>query len=149
QLTLQSDGHPALVGVGHVLWSANAVGDSLVMQADGNLVLYDAAQNPTWSSVTYNHAGAHLVVQDDGNAVIYQNDAPLWDTGTWDHMCGTMSPDRGLGVNEYVVACNQGYWMILQEDGVFVLYQNTDQGGKALWGTQTYMSSASKVVFQS
>ena len=58
-----------------------AIGD-IVMQDDGNLVMYDA-NGPVWASGTDQHPGAVLVLQDDGNLVIYAPDGtPLWATGT-------------------------------------------------------------------
>lgn len=60
-------------------------GYDLIMQPDGNLVLYKL--NPTqavWSTGTAGHPGARLVMQNDGNLVVYDtNNAPLWSTSTY------------------------------------------------------------------
>ncbi|WP_030271135.1 hypothetical protein [Streptomyces sp. NRRL B-24484] len=68
---------------------------ALVMQGDGNLVLY--LVGPTgnhgpavWSSGTYGHPGAYAVMQPDGNLVVYRQgrSAPadaLWSTRSWGH----------------------------------------------------------------
>ncbi|GAA3056559.1 hypothetical protein GCM10020229_80380 [Kitasatospora albolonga] len=65
----------------------------LVMQGDGNLVLYlvgPSGQNavPLWASGTYNNWGAYAVMQADGNFVIYRQNGSgpgdaLWSSGTW------------------------------------------------------------------
>jgi N-acetylglucosamine-6-sulfatase len=58
---------------------------TLVMQEDGNLVVYRNGVLPgVWSSGTHGHDGerAYLVVQNDGNVVIYNRDRALWATGT-------------------------------------------------------------------
>jgi hypothetical protein len=63
------------------LWASNSeghAGDYLVMQDDGNLVLYSATRSPLWASGTYGHPGAHFAVQDDGNIVVYDGSTPLW-----------------------------------------------------------------------
>jgi hypothetical protein len=52
------------------------------MQTDGNLVLYDAQQNPLWNSGTPGNPGAFLAVQDDGNVVIYVGTTPIYATNT-------------------------------------------------------------------
>jgi hypothetical protein len=53
------------------------------MQADGNLVVYNADATPVWASNTAGNPGSRLIVQDDGNVVIYAPDGiPIWDTGT-------------------------------------------------------------------
>jgi hypothetical protein len=71
---------------GILLWESDTChrgGAKLVMQSDGNLVIYDRVGLPVWSSGTHGHDGAHLAVQDDGNVVIYSPDShALWDTGT-------------------------------------------------------------------
>ncbi|MFC3690379.1 hypothetical protein [Aquipuribacter hungaricus] len=58
----------------------------LVMQADGNLVLY-RGQTPLWSSETSGNPGAFAVMQGDGNLVVYSAPASgprraLFDTGS-------------------------------------------------------------------
>jgi hypothetical protein len=61
----------------------------LVMQTDGNLVLYlvsqTGGQGPAiWSSNTPGHPGAYATSQSDGNFVVYDsNHHPLWSSGTW------------------------------------------------------------------
>ncbi|MEV7521774.1 hypothetical protein [Streptomyces sp. NPDC091371] len=66
----------------------------LVMQADGNLVLYAIGNSggyklPLWSSGTYGNPGAYALMQEDGNFVVYKKDGgpdkggALWATGTY------------------------------------------------------------------
>ena len=86
KFALNTNGNITLTGPG-VNWSSNTAGDEvscLVMQSDGNLVLYDSNQHAMWSSGTENHA-SFLVIQDDGNAVIYQL-PPIWATNTSQHV---------------------------------------------------------------
>jgi Trypsin len=55
---------------------------TLIMQADGNLVEYDASGVPVWSSHT-SVPGSDLEAQDDGNFVIYApGHIAIWATGT-------------------------------------------------------------------
>ena len=55
----------------------------LLMQFDGNFVIYDAWDGAVWSSSTHNHPGAYLAVQNDGDVVIFNQDGvPIWRTGT-------------------------------------------------------------------
>ena len=91
----------------------------LVMQADGNLVLYDGSSRApsaaVWASNTqgkgrYPHT---LCMQADGNAVVYDdNRKPTWATDTF----GT-----------------RGQRLTLQNDRNLVLY---DCAGKALWQSE-------------
>lgn len=55
----------------------------LIMQHDGNLVLYNDANTPLWSSVTPNMGGYYFQLQYDGNLVLYTSaNAPLWASNT-------------------------------------------------------------------
>jgi len=78
---LQADGNLVLYEGKKALWSSETNGKSakkLVMQSDGNLVLY-SPNGPVWATNTSGNPGAYLVLQDDGNLVIYR---AIWSTGT-------------------------------------------------------------------
>jgi hypothetical protein len=92
---------------------------TLVMQTDGNLVLYAPfgfVYYAAWSSGTFGHPGAWVTMQTDGNLVIYANEGhavvPLWATGT---------------------AGNPGTYAALQSDRNFVLYAPSGP----IWATNT------------
>jgi hypothetical protein len=65
----------------------------VVMQADGNLVIYSQfcstrpsfvcnPPNVRWQSGTAGHPGAVAVIQNDGNFVVYSAGQPRWQSGT-------------------------------------------------------------------
>ena len=84
-LVLQGDGNLVLYGPSGAKWASNTVGNiayEVTMQGDGNLVLYTGIGRALWASGTSGHNGAVLVVQNDGNLVIYSNGTPIWATGT-------------------------------------------------------------------
>ena len=59
---------------------------SLIMQSDGNLVVYDSNKMPVWASNTWHipFDSYKLIMQNDGNLVIYRKDImPVWASGTW------------------------------------------------------------------
>jgi hypothetical protein len=73
-LVMQGDGNLVLYQGGTALWASGTVGsgaDEAIMQGDGNFVLYTSAGAPVWASNTAGNAGAYLDVQNDGNVVIY------------------------------------------------------------------------------
>jgi hypothetical protein len=83
-LVMQSDGNLVLYGPPGALWSSNTSGtpaNVAAMQSDGNFVMYKGS-TAYWNSNTANHPGAFLVAQNDGNVVIYQGSVALWSTGT-------------------------------------------------------------------
>ncbi|MCX4539463.1 hypothetical protein [Streptomyces sp. NBC_01565] len=80
-LAQQTDGHVVLYHNGVAIWTARGtygIGTSFYMQADGNLVAYDAAMRPLWNSGTDRHPGAHLAIQNAGNMVVYAGSTPIW-----------------------------------------------------------------------
>ncbi|KAL2157080.1 hypothetical protein VTH06DRAFT_7036 [Thermothelomyces fergusii] len=82
----QTDGKVAVYRDGECVWQNTAEQrddiNAVVMQEDGNLVLYDNDDNPVWATNTDGKGSTTiLVVQDDGNVVLYQG-TPVWATNT-------------------------------------------------------------------
>jgi hypothetical protein len=92
----------------------------LVMQTDGNLVLYDEFGGVRFSSNTWGNPGSYLTFQDDGNLVVYNGWGPyrrvLWSPNTWG-------------------ARPCGCFLAIQEDGNVVIY---NQGMAVRWSTNTW-----------
>lgn len=132
-LVIQNDGN-VVVYSPHAVWATHTVqtlmepGDvlrpgwsiyspseqfQLLMQSDGNLVLYDGAGKALWASGTSHHPGASAVMQTDGNLVVYDSAAhALWASQTPQH---------------------PGAHLSLQSDGNLVIYE----GSTALWSSAT------------
>lgn len=96
---------------------------TFMMQADGNLVLYNTidrggdAVNPVWDSGTHGNPGAVLELQEDGNLVIYSKDKRvLWAADT----AGTVKA-----------------FLTLQNDGNVVLYSMHTGDPVPVWATKT------------
>jgi len=91
----------------------------LVMQVDGNLVLYEQqfSGKPTqiWASNTQGE-DCKLIMKDDGNLVIYDSTG----TATWSSMT------HGIG--------SGGFKLVIQNDGNVVIY---DKEENATWNTFT------------
>lgn len=87
KLIMQSDGNLVLYEGSSALWASNTVGRGAyaVMQGDGNLVVYNWSNQAVWASGTNGNAGARLVLQGDRNLVIYaSNGQALWASNTQD-----------------------------------------------------------------
>jgi len=77
-------------GQDNAIWASNTVGlgyapRRVVLQVDGNLVLYDTYNNVYWSSGTSGQGVApyRMTMQDDGNFVLQDsNNKVLWASGT-------------------------------------------------------------------
>ncbi|WP_405982812.1 hypothetical protein [Streptomyces sp. NBC_00158] len=85
----------------------------LVMQPDGNLVLYALGtpggyKLPLWASGTHGNTGAYATMQEDGNFVVYKKDGgpatggALWHTATYGSG-GTGSVKASLLGGEFLV----------------------------------------------
>jgi hypothetical protein len=86
---------------------------TLIMQHDGNLVLYQGSE-PLWHAGTHDSGATAAVMQSDGNLVVYD------DAGTAMWASGTSGYDWSAA--------------LVQDDGNLVIYSSD---GKALWGTDT------------
>ena len=83
-LVLERDGNLVLYAGKHALWTSNTQGQRVqtcTLQADGNLVLSLGNGQPVWSTSTEGRPGSFLVLQNDGNIVIYQP-YPVWASNT-------------------------------------------------------------------
>ncbi|GLX23380.1 MULTISPECIES: hypothetical protein [Streptomyces] len=74
---------------GSTLWAGSQIESStrygyarLVMQTDGNLVLYGSNWGVCWASHTYGSGGNRAVYQPDGNFVVYSNKGDVWASHT-------------------------------------------------------------------
>ncbi|MDB9504960.1 S8 family serine peptidase [Spirulina major CS-329] len=86
-------------------------GYKLAFQGDGNLVMYNADDEPIWATGTAGSGANKLSIQGDGNVVLYKDDSPLWATDTYG---------------------NDGAYFAVQGDGNLVVYS---QAGQVLFKT--------------
>ncbi|OVE81547.1 hypothetical protein BVY04_02930 [bacterium M21] len=86
---------------------------NLILQDDGNFVLYDHSGKALWSSGTNNLPIEKCIMQGDGNLVLYRDDGKAaWASDT-----------RGKTDTN----------LIIQNDGNAVIYYN--QNPEAIWAT--------------
>lgn len=86
---------------------------TLLMQGDGNLVLYKYGSIPLWSSNTAGTPATKCVMQTDGHLVLYDDSWNYyWYSGTYGYY---------------------GAFLAMQDDGNVVIYQN----GVPLWWSNT------------
>jgi len=85
KLIMQTDGNLVLYdkdGTAHWASQTSGEGNTAVFQADGNLVVYNAQTQPVWASNTGGANGATLKVLEDGNMVIATDGGVVWQTNT-------------------------------------------------------------------
>ncbi|UQA62528.1 matrixin family metalloprotease [Polyangium aurulentum] len=91
----------------------------LVMQSDGNLVLYkltNGSVTPLWATGTNSAMPDRMIMQEDGNLVLYKSSgAPVWATGTSS-------------------TANRYSRLVVQNDGNLVIY---NQSGSPVWASNT------------
>lgn len=131
--------------------------NTLIMQTDGNLVLYSKvgsnAQVASWASNTSGNPGATVTLQDDRNLVVYSSAGKaLWsssrtlDTLTSYYLDSANSESGVLDANWYLVSQNRQYKLTLQSDGNLVLYGTSPS--RALWSSATYGNPNAHLVMQ-
>jgi GH25 family lysozyme M1 (1,4-beta-N-acetylmuramidase) len=141
-LAVQNDGNLVIYGGGNALWSSGsgpilpaptgcgglgsntslssgasvvACGGcfSLILQGDGNLVVYKDGAGAVWSSGTAGQGGYTAAMQPDGDLVLYaRTGCPIWSSGSGGHPGATLA---------------------VQDDGNLVVYA----GGTAVWSSNT------------
>ncbi|MGW9029485.1 hypothetical protein ACWGQ5_36290 [Streptomyces sp. NPDC055722] len=126
-------GHSQTIRPGQTLqaaWWTQGQRTFLVMQNDGNLIMYRKRDSAAiWSTRTSGHPGAYAVMQRDGNLVVYRKGGgpsaggALWSTRTHGHT---------------------GAYAVMQNDGNLVVYKSGGgpTAGGALWATNTYRSAS-------
>jgi len=102
----------------------------LVMQSDGNLVLYESKcvgdpKCAVWDSKTYREQGQYyMAMQEDGNLVIYKGRPPaktplsIWSSQTY--------------------GATGNYFLSIQDDGDLVIYRGTcmHNNQRAIWSSK-------------
>ncbi|MFI1970516.1 hypothetical protein [Streptomyces cinnamoneus] len=85
RLVMQSDGNLVIYDeFGVARWATGTVnqGWRAAFQTDGNFVVYTRSGRAVWASNTAGHPGSRLAVQDDGNVVIYDGSQAIWSSRT-------------------------------------------------------------------
>lgn len=86
RLTVQSDGNVIVRrnSDNHPMWASHSDGkgtpDRVLMQHDGNFVVYDASGNKIWDTGTAERDGAYLTIQDNGSIVVYYDGDDIWNS---------------------------------------------------------------------
>lgn len=116
------------------MWNNGVFGKSaahLIMQSDGNLVLYSTTGQALWSTGTSGNPGAWFVIQDDGNLVVYSTGGKaLWASST---INDKLSPGERLLPGWSLRSADGRYHLDMQSDGNLVVYAPD----KALWASNT------------
>jgi hypothetical protein len=86
----------------------------LIMQSDGNLVIYRSGSGAIWSSRTNGSSGASAIFQSDSNFVVYRSGKSP---------CHSSTTNSG------------GTIMYMQNDGNLVMYSSS---GQAVWDSKGY-----------
>jgi hypothetical protein len=161
-LKYQTDGNLVLyVQTGSdpvAIWASKTAGKSagsVVMQGDGNLVIYGKdGKSSVWSSHTSGHPGSWLMVRRDGNVVICAPEgALLWTTDTWAPLGPApigpqMKPGDVLVPGATISSASGTYQFTYQADGNLVLYVQSGSSRKSRWASKTADKPPGSVAMQ-
>jgi surface antigen len=147
RLVMQSDGNLVLYAGGNrALWWTGTSGanNRLIMQPDGNLVVYSATNQPRWSTGTAG-AGNRLAIQSDGNLVVYNSaNRALWSTGTSSSVLRAGETLAGAS-SQFLRSPNGQFRLVMQADGNLVLY---GPGNSVRWSTRTSGTTRPRLTVQ-
>ncbi len=134
RFVFQGNGDAVVYGNGRALWVVRtygrAAGGRMVMQRDGNLVIYNRSGRPVWSTQTNGKAaGGRLVLQSDGNLVIYaKNGRAAWSNRRAG--ANTLTPGAVLGPGHYIQAHGNRARLIMHGNGTL---EQVSASGKSMW----------------
>ena len=137
------------------VWGTASAGKNahLVMQPDGNLVLYSADSVAVWSSDSGGSGVSNTYLQSDGNLVVYKaNGQSTWSSSTSIGIGHEAFPTSELysgGMlfkNQAIESFDRTRALHFQNDGNLVLYDK--RTGAALWSSTTDRTNASHVAMQ-
>ncbi|MGW6027428.1 mannose-binding protein [Streptomyces sp. NPDC055099] len=83
RMVMQTDGNLVVYNEkGKPIWAAMTFGENhrAIFQPDGNLVIHNGDDRPIWASKSHGHEGARLVLRADGKVVIVHNGRVIWST---------------------------------------------------------------------
>ncbi|WP_394814165.1 hypothetical protein [Streptomyces dubilierae] len=83
RMVMQTDGNLVVYNEkGKPIWASMTFGQNhrAIFQGDGNLVIHNAADRPIWASKSHGHDGAQLVLRADAKVVIVHNGRVVWST---------------------------------------------------------------------
>ncbi|MDR1032764.1 MAG: hypothetical protein LBL84_01985 [Candidatus Nomurabacteria bacterium] len=157
-LVLQEDGNLVYYTLYQPVWNSGTSGTGasrLVMQSDGDLVLYDSSNKALWHSNTSGNPGAYLKLQPDGNLVIYNKDSvAIWHIGRYStnpnntmRFSQTLPEGRRMYPGQSIKSPNGKYVATLQVDGNLVVYSNVTKK-HALWHSYTWDTPVKYLVNQ-
>ena len=147
-LTMQKDGNLAeyVTGTGHALWSSGTAGHpgaDVIMQDDGNLVIYGGASGALWSSGTTGQGPGELTVQPDADLVVHKGATSYWSSGSFDD---SLQHGEVLTAGQYLESGDRHYTVVMQRDGNLVEY--VTGSGHALWSSGTGGHPGADVIMQ-
>src|SRR5260370_25344834 len=130
-VSMQTDSNLVLYMGGTALWASNTVGKNaaeVILQSDGNLVIYDTSGAIIWSSGTSGNSGSVIHLQNDGNLVLYSSsNSALCATATFVHVipgptqCGYLTAGQGLSPGRSLTSCDSRFLLTMQTNGNLVL----------------------------
>jgi LysM domain len=116
------------LGIDQKLTSSNGK-YTLIMQGDGNLVLYTESNTPVWATKTQGKGAVRASLQDDGNLVLYTKEQDRW-----------FHKDAAAAVWASHTS-GEDVRLVLQDDRNLVIYT---ADGRALWASGTALAGGAE-----
>ena len=127
-LVMQKDGNLVIYKIGnsHALWATGTYGSYAEFNNDNNLYVKDANNNIVWTSASSNRTASMLTLGDDGVLTISHNGAPTWTSKSGLIPLASNTPTSFRIINTYYTS---RYLAISNIPGE----QASSSGGDNLW----------------
>lgn len=131
KLTMKDNGELTLTLWGATHWTSRTkgTGHHALMQADGNLVVLNAAGAPVWATGTNGFYGAQLQVHDSGALTVTKGTRLLWNRMGLHIKRTELVGGQRLDPGQHAISPNRLYALTLSTDGKVLLTRS----GQPVW----------------
>ena len=151
RLRFQGDGNLVLSDREKVYWSSKTEkkgATKLILQSDGNLVIYRSDNSAVWSSKTAGSGAEKLSISDTGEIKLLTGIEVFWSQNSPPIFVGDTDRLEIMDVlfsGESIISPNGKYRLRFQGDGNLVLSDRE----KVYWSSKTEKQGATKLILQS
>lgn len=155
RLTLNKDGNLVLQSWPKEknIWASHtsgAGGEYLVLEDDGNLVMYTKKDKTVWESDTSGSGADKLMLHNTGELALYFGSEKVWSTEDVvdenDATNNKLYIDQKLDRNDYLESANRNYRLTLDKNGDLVLSNLLED--EELWSSDTGGNDSEYLVFE-
>lgn len=144
-LVMQRDGNLVLYTGSRPLWESGTDGHpgaTGLMEKNGDFVVVSKSGRVLWNTKTSGHVGASLVLENDGNLSLEAGASILWSSRSWND---SLAPSEALHQGWYLLSNDSACRLTLSRGGNLVL---SAPGGPTIWQTRPHGGRGDEAVME-